>query len=150
MGEISCSDLNQFSMYFKFNYLYPMKELSVDMESLGILGMSTFVATMSENTTLERLFLDLTGGDELLQIMDVMLSNLQHNRTLQELHVVGVLLEVKCVRSLRFACRNGLNALKYLKFGCQPDAIIEAEMLIEMSKDRAIMGKGMSIDMFDT
>ena len=147
--EISCSDLNQFFMYFKFNYLYPMKELSVDMESLGILGVSTFIATMSENTTLERLFLDLTGGDESLQIMDVMLSNLQHNRTLQELHVVGVLLEVKCVRSLRFACRNGLNALKYLKFGCQPDAIIEAEMLIEMSKDRARMGKGMSIDMFD-
>ena len=100
---------------------------------------------MSANNTLIRLGIEVVDDEKFMEFLSFSLSYLQFNRTLQEIEIFGAPLNDNCVKSIKNACINGLNQLSYLKIECSKEALMEADMLIDVGKCREERGSGISI-----
>merc|ERR1711871_1376 len=143
--NIQLSGINRFLECFKLNYFKSLKEIVVDFRSFGVLGLQPFIAIMSANNTLIRLGIEVVDDEKFMEFLSFSLSYLQFNRTLQEIEIFGAPLNDNCVKSIKNACINGLNQLSYLKIECSKEALMEADMLIDVGKRREERGSGISI-----
>lgn len=137
--------IQQFVVLVKLNHLETLKELCVDVECFGILGIASLIGAMSQNISLERLFIDLTGGVATVHIFGPLLVRMAPNSYLREFHLVGAPLDAPSVRGLCHSCKVGLSSLSYLKICVSPDARAEAEDLVEVCKNRTRVGRGVSL-----
>ena len=147
---IHTKDIHTFIGCVRYNHFPHLNELSVDFNSLGKIGVCSLFASLSQNTTLNRVIVDLADGSTILDILGPFLINLTENNTLNELHIQGLTLNSSCLQSIRHSCKYGLQSLTYLKFECDSDAVLEAEMLIDVCKNRSTIGRGISVTIDDT
>ena len=143
--DIQCSEVNHFLRMFKLNYFNSLEEIIVDSKSLGLLGLQRFIATLSTNTTLNRLGIEIARDEKFMETLGFSLLYLQFNHTLQEIELYAAPINNVCVKSIKAACINGLTKLKHLKFECDRNASVEADALIDICQRREKAGTGVSV-----
>jgi hypothetical protein len=120
-----------------------LRELAVDSVSFGPLGVTSLLACLGHNTTLETLTVTLSQ-QALLPSLGKCLRALGANSTLRELRIFGAPLGKHAVQGLHDAVYSGLGGLRMLEFSCaQKDsaAVALGEIIVEMAKNRLHVGR---------
>lgn len=126
------------------NCLVPLKEISVDSQSFGPLGLALFIANLRNNNSIETLVIKIATPSSILACYGKCLRLLANNNYLKELRIFGASLGPSEVAGLYEAVQGGLRGLSLLEFGAQPDPQTAAISLriIDLAKDRLYAGLG--------
>lgn len=126
------------------NCLVPLKELSVDTESIGPLGMALFVANLRNNNSIETLVIKIASPSSILACYGKCFRLLASNNHLKELRIFGAALGPREVTGLYEAVYGGLRGLSLLEFGAQTDSETAtiSSRVIDLAKDRLYAGLG--------
>ena len=126
------------------NSLILLKELSVDTESLGPLGMALFIASLRNNSSIETLVIKIASPASILPCYGKCFRLLADNNYLKELRIFGAGLGSREVTGLFEAVNGGLRGLSLLEFGAQtdPETATVSSRIIDLAKDRPHAGLG--------
>ena len=126
------------------NCLVPLKELSIDTDSLGPLGMALFIANLRNNNSIETLIIKIANPASMLSCYGKCFRLLVNNNYLKELRIFGAGLGRLEVAGLYEAVYGGLRGLSLLEFGAQsdPETAAISSRIIDLAKDRLYAGLG--------
>lgn len=119
-----------------------LRELSVDSNSFGSLGIATILVNMKDNTSIETLIITFTQ-QALLPSLGKCIRAMAPNSSLRELRVFGAGLDFFAVQGILEAVTKGLRGLRHLEFTVrqEPDAARLAEKIIDVAKNRLYGGR---------
>ena len=117
-----------------------LKELSVDTNSLGALGVAILFANMKDNSSIEVLIVTFSR-QSLLPSLGKCIRSMAPNGSLKELRIFGEPLPTFEVEGLYEAVRNGLRGLRHLEFSASDAAGAVAEKIVNLAKNRLYAGR---------
>jgi hypothetical protein len=145
--EIDQNQLKKFVFRFKVNAFVRLRELSVDYTSFKMLELLSLLEAFSLNSSVERLFVNFEGHQQLVKIVSPVFKLLKTNTALEEVNILGAYLDSTAIEGICYSCLRGLPSLKYVKLLCSPtiSAQQSAESFVTVCKERIKFGKGLSV-----
>jgi len=124
-----------------------LREICVDTNSFGSLGIAQLLISLKENTSVE--ILTIKCNDiSCCPVYGHCFNRLATNNNIKEIRIYGALLGAPVIGGLLQGITIGYSSLSLLEFGVapQPHALVLADRVIDMAKRRVLSGRpGLSV-----
>eukprot|EP01038_Epipyxis_sp_PR26KG_P008039 gene8039-10894_t len=140
----SIIDENKNKLQSNRSYLSCLKELSVDVESFGVLGILSLLKVMQWNRSIQILVIKMKPNDR-IHSMHKFINSLKKNNILKELRLFGVVLDSLAVKALNKSIHDGLKSLKLLEFTIDSESEEVSSDIMITAKNRSFHGDGLSV-----